>query len=124
MLFQAFRSWGELLRQYHDKTSEYRDSDLTINYLGYWTDKGGYYFYNTEPDMNYEETMIAVKKDADANGIPYKCAQFSCVSELYRFVNNLVSGTCSSTLGGTTRTIPTERRSLFGKPCLKSFPMV
>ena len=37
---------------------------------------------------------------------------------------SLVSGTCSSTLGGTTRTIPTERKLLFGKPCLKSFPMV
>ena len=35
--------------------------------------------------MNYEETMIAVKKDADANGIPYKCVQFSCVGVVYQF---------------------------------------
>jgi hypothetical protein len=37
---------------------ERRLNDLTINYLGYYTDNGGYYYYNTEKGINYEETMV------------------------------------------------------------------
>lgn len=32
---------------------------------------GGYYYYKTEPNKTYEETMIDVKLYADQEGIPY-----------------------------------------------------
>ncbi|CAF0936306.1 unnamed protein product [Rotaria sordida] len=39
----------------------HRLNDLTINYLGYYTDNGAhYYYYNTEKGINYEETIVNV----------------------------------------------------------------
>lgn len=32
--------WGELMRYYYHKDEDYRKLDLTVNYLGYWTDTG------------------------------------------------------------------------------------
>ena len=37
---QAMSEWGHLMRQWYGRDTFYRDSDLTINYLGYWTDNG------------------------------------------------------------------------------------
>ena len=37
---QAFAGWGKLMRRYYRKHSMYRDTDLTLKYLGYWTDNG------------------------------------------------------------------------------------
>ena len=31
-----------------------------MNYLGYWTDNGAYYYYHTEEGKNYQETMMDV----------------------------------------------------------------
>ena len=39
--------WGELMRHYYDKPTSFRDSDLTNNYLGYWTDAGEMLVYVT-----------------------------------------------------------------------------
>lgn len=33
---------------------------------------GAYYYYNTEPNKTYEETMLDIKIYADALNIPYK----------------------------------------------------
>ena len=46
--------------------------DITLQYLGYTTDNGAYYYYNTEDDLNYEETLIKVKKYADKVNLPYR----------------------------------------------------
>lgn len=40
--------------------------------LGYSTDNGAYYYYQTEPNKTYEQTLYDVKDYADAQGIPYK----------------------------------------------------
>jgi hypothetical protein len=63
--------WGELLRQDRGRERVDRYADLGLSHLGYWTDNGAYYYYNTEPGMNEEDTLLAVKADADARGIPY-----------------------------------------------------
>ena len=57
---EAVRGWGQTLQQAYNRTEQNRLSDLTINYLGYYTDNGGYYYYNTQAGMNYETTMINV----------------------------------------------------------------
>lgn len=75
------------MRHFHDKTSEYRDSDLVLNYLGYWTDGGAFYFYNTEPNMDYEQTILAVKKNADDLKIPYKCFEVISHKKLRFFLS-------------------------------------
>ena len=61
--YEGIQKWGEILRTRHGKGLERRESDDTVNYLGYWTDAGAYYYYNTEPDKNYEETMLDIYKD-------------------------------------------------------------
>lgn len=33
---------------------------------------GAYYYHKTEPGMNYEDTMLAVHKDAIQQAIPYR----------------------------------------------------
>jgi hypothetical protein len=55
---EGMRAWGQTMREAHNRTMEHRLNDLTINYLGYYTDNGGYYYYNTEKGINYEETMV------------------------------------------------------------------
>ncbi len=66
---------GKLLRTKYKKDETYKQRDLSINYLGYWTDNGGCYYYNTGKYKNYEETILAVKKASVDNKIPYKYLQ-------------------------------------------------
>ncbi|CAF1364661.1 unnamed protein product [Didymodactylos carnosus] len=60
---EAMREWGQSMRRAYNRTIEHRLNDVTINYLGYYTDNGGYYYYHTETELNYEETMIAVSQN-------------------------------------------------------------
>lgn len=63
--------WGDVLRGWHGRARPSAYADVGLSYLGYWTDNGGYYYYKTAPGLNYHQTLIAVKKEADARGIPY-----------------------------------------------------
>ncbi|XP_071111597.1 uncharacterized protein [Haliotis cracherodii] len=72
----AMSDWGSLMREYYGKDNAYRQSDLTLNYVGYWTDGGAYYYYNEEPGKNYEETILDVRDYAHRTSIPYRYVQF------------------------------------------------
>ena len=50
---------------------------LTVIMLySYWTDNGACYHYNTGSKYsNYEDLLVAVKKDADDKGIPFRYVQ-------------------------------------------------
>ena len=68
----AMESWGDvLLNKYGKERYAYR-RDLAMQKLGYSTDNGAYYYYNTEPGQSYETTVLNVKKYADAMHIPYR----------------------------------------------------
>lgn len=42
----------------------------------YWTDNGACYYYTTgNKYANYEDLLVAVKKDADENGLPFRYVQ-------------------------------------------------
>ncbi|GFR90870.1 non-lysosomal glucosylceramidase [Elysia marginata] len=72
---QAMRDWGKYLTSIYGKTSDARDKDLTLSHLGYWTDNGAYYYYNTAKGKNYEDTLtdeVAYLKD---QGLPVKYLQ-------------------------------------------------
>ncbi|CAF1382632.1 unnamed protein product, partial [Adineta ricciae] len=58
----GIREWGQMMQKEYNRTQKYRSADLTINYLGYYTDNGGYYYYNTEKGVNYEETMVDIRQ--------------------------------------------------------------
>ncbi|XP_071835062.1 uncharacterized protein [Apostichopus japonicus] len=71
---QTAMNWGSFLKR-HYELKRYSKNDVTLNYIGYWTDGGAYYYYNTEPNKTYEETMLDIKIYADALNIPYKYYQ-------------------------------------------------
>ena len=58
--YQGVQKWGGELMKEHGKTTARRESDNTVNYLGYWTDNGAFYYYNTEPNKDYGETMMDI----------------------------------------------------------------
>ncbi|XP_041369874.1 uncharacterized protein LOC121383842 [Gigantopelta aegis] len=72
---EAFRDLGYIMRFLYRKTSYFRQLDLSLNYLGYWTDNGAYYYYNTEANKTYEETIIDIKTYTDQINLPIKYFQ-------------------------------------------------
>eukprot|EP00051_Salpingoeca_urceolata_P021745 m.344479 g.344479 ORF g.344479 m.344479 type:complete len:749 (-) comp19854_c2_seq17:290-2536(-) len=69
---QGMNTWGDiLLSQYGKKRHAYRQ-DMAMELLGYSTDNGAYYYYQTEAGKNYEDTLIDVHEYAQKEGIPYK----------------------------------------------------
>lgn len=53
-------SWGDLMLQRYGKQRRKPGTDFISSYLGYFTDTGGYYWYNTEPNKNYQTTIVDV----------------------------------------------------------------
>ena len=41
----------------------------------YWTDNGACYYYTTGNFSNYEDVIVAVKKEADEDGTPFRYVQ-------------------------------------------------
>jgi hypothetical protein len=56
------REWGQVMQRAFNRSNEHRLNDITINYLGYYTDNGAYYYYHTETGLNYEETMVSISQ--------------------------------------------------------------
>jgi len=69
---EAMDAWGAKLMARYGKDRSRAASDVTTTHLGYSTDNGAYYYYCTEPDKNYEETMLDVYDYAQSAGIPYR----------------------------------------------------
>jgi len=42
---------------------------VSLNKVGYWTDNGASYYYRTADGMNYEQTLMAIKRDFERAGI-------------------------------------------------------
>ena len=70
----AMRRWGDFQLRYAGtkKRGNSHGRDFTLNYLGYSTDNGAYYYYYTEPHKNYQQTMIDIKAYHDKVGLPTK----------------------------------------------------
>lgn len=68
---QTMLRWGELLQAWHGHRRPTADADPGLTDLGYWTDNGAMYYYRTEPGLNYHQTLIGVRKDAQARDIPF-----------------------------------------------------
>jgi hypothetical protein len=87
----AFEEWGDKLLHRYGKSRVTTWRDYSLNYLGYSTDNGAYYYYQTEghtpgkrisqqqddgkwsgPGQDYQQTLIDVKTYSDTEKIPYK----------------------------------------------------
>ncbi|CAL1533037.1 unnamed protein product [Lymnaea stagnalis] len=75
----AFTGWGDVMRRVNNKTddviSSHKSSDLSLTHLGYWTDNGAYYYYVTETNKNYQDTLLDVQHYSYQSRIPYKYFQ-------------------------------------------------
>ena len=50
----------------------------------YWTDNGACYYYTTGSKYtNYEDLLVAVKKDADDSGLPFRYVQVNYNNRLH-----------------------------------------
>eukprot|EP00756_Hemistasia_phaeocysticola_P006011 Hpha_TRINITY_DN13618_c0_g1::TRINITY_DN13618_c0_g1_i1::g.122626::m.122626 len=68
----AMQTWGDVLLAKSGKQRYAYKNDLAMQTLGYSTDNGAYYYYQTEPGKNYEDTLHDVKKYSEKVGIPYR----------------------------------------------------
>jgi hypothetical protein len=75
-LNRAMAEWGRMMRKYYNvldaKASHKRD--VALSHLGYSTDNGAYYYYNTALNgtHNYDQTLTELHKYTEKAGIRYK----------------------------------------------------
>eukprot|EP00051_Salpingoeca_urceolata_P023417 m.397174 g.397174 ORF g.397174 m.397174 type:complete len:909 (+) comp20104_c10_seq16:1837-4563(+) len=67
----AMDGWGSVLRTLHN-TSRQTETDLVTNYLGYWTDNGGYYYGGNNPTTSI---LADVFKDLSSKKVPVRYLQ-------------------------------------------------
>ena len=67
---KTLEAWGDVLLEDRGKERVEAYADRGLSHLSYWTDNGAYYYYKTEDGLNEADTLLAVKADADARGIP------------------------------------------------------
>lgn len=73
---KAVEGWGELLRLKYNRKSSSRDLDPSVNYIGYYTDNGAYYYQVPEVGKNFEDTLLGVYNYSLKNHIPYRYLQY------------------------------------------------
>jgi len=66
----TFETWGHAMTDLQGKSRPANDADLSLGYLGYWTDNGARYYYMFESSLGYEGTLLAVRDDFAQLGIP------------------------------------------------------
>ena len=66
---RAFDTWGRMLTDIQGKQRPANDADVTLKYLGYWTDNGAAYYYNFDAAKGYEGTLIGVRDDLARRGL-------------------------------------------------------
>ncbi|EDQ85462.1 uncharacterized protein MONBRDRAFT_34228 [Monosiga brevicollis MX1] len=71
-LNNAMTAWGAKLMAMYNKTTEQRDNDYTLQYLGYNTDHGAYYYYKPDAGGDYNSTLVRLWESANKQAIPYK----------------------------------------------------
>ncbi|MDL2718115.1 MAG: hypothetical protein PT977_10190, partial [Acidobacteriota bacterium] len=67
---RAFDTWGQALTTLQGKTRPPNDADPLLKSLGYWTDNGGAYYYDFDPALGYEGTLLAVRDAFAKAGVP------------------------------------------------------
>lgn len=66
----TFDSWGMALQKLNRKSPVPNDGDVILDKFGYWTDNGASYYYKFDPSLGYEGTLLAVRDQFKAQGVP------------------------------------------------------
>ncbi|RYG64706.1 hypothetical protein EON80_18740, partial [bacterium] len=72
---KAFKSWGDALTDLSGKPVVPDNADELIKYLGYWTDNGGFYYYNYDKTKGYAGTLLELGKQYREKKIPIRYMQ-------------------------------------------------
>jgi hypothetical protein len=67
---RAFEAWGHFLTDLTGKKRPANDADVSLKYLGYWTDHGAAYYYRFENALGYAGTLLAVRDQFRDMNIP------------------------------------------------------
>ena len=59
---RAFDVWGRFLTDLAGKKRPANDADVSLKYLGYWTDHGARYYYRFEDALGYAGTLLEVRR--------------------------------------------------------------
>eukprot|EP00041_Stephanoeca_diplocostata_P034604 m.1187523 g.1187523 ORF g.1187523 m.1187523 type:complete len:876 (-) comp24549_c0_seq8:3093-5720(-) len=62
---------ASFLHSTYGRTPACMSTTRDLRVLGYYSDNGACYYYNTEPNMTYEETYAAIFEEASQKKIPY-----------------------------------------------------
>ena len=76
----TMRAWGDVLLKAGGKIrpSWDRKDDLALSHIGYWTDRGSYYYGHpgaAHPDWSMERTLKSVQASLKAQGVPVQYYQ-------------------------------------------------
>jgi hypothetical protein len=66
----TFTAWGGALLRLGGKQRPSGHADVTLARLGYWTDNFAAYYYNFDPKLGYEGTLLAVRDEFRELKIP------------------------------------------------------
>ncbi|HZI30903.1 MAG TPA: hypothetical protein VFF11_01110, partial [Candidatus Binatia bacterium] len=72
---QAYTTWGHALVALGGKTPPANDAAIELDKLGYWTDNGAAYYYNTNPPLGIQNTLFAIKDEFASKGAPLSYVQ-------------------------------------------------
>lgn len=67
---KAWDEWGDALRKIYGRKRPANDADIVLKNFGVWTDVGGDYYYNYDPQKGYAGTLLALKDHYKKEGIP------------------------------------------------------
>ena len=67
---RAFDTWGHALTDLEGKVRPSNEADITLSHLGYWTDNGARYYYAFSEKLGYEKTLVAIRDEFQAKGVP------------------------------------------------------
>jgi hypothetical protein len=72
---QAVRRWGKKLLQFYSKELALSRADFISTHLGFDTDNGAFYYYHTEQNKSFEDTLLDVHAYSQRVGLPYRHVQ-------------------------------------------------
>lgn len=71
----AWDSWGRALTALQGRPRPGNDADVSLRYLGYWTDNGADYYYAYDRTLGYEGTLKALVQRYRSEDIPVRYLQ-------------------------------------------------
>jgi autotransporter-associated beta strand protein len=72
---QCYTTWGNALLALAGKTMPANDACLELNKLGYWTDNGAAYYYNTNAPLGIQTTLFNIRDEFASKGVPLSHVQ-------------------------------------------------